>query len=71
METDELINLKNSKNPRKKEATLTVEMPSRLQYFTWQVLDFLLIFGVALLVWGLYLGIEKILVWIFAGFKKH
>lgn len=50
---------------------LKIHMPSRLQYFTWQVLDFLLIFGVALLVWGLYLGIEKILVWIFAGFKKH
>lgn len=50
---------------------IEVKMPSRLQYFTWQVLDFLLIFGVALLVWGLYLGIERILVWIFAGFKKH
>lgn len=55
----------------KEKLELSFEMPSRLQYFTWQALDFLLIFGVALLVWGLYLGIERILVWIFAGFKKH
>ena len=36
----------------------------------WGVLDFLLIFGLAFLAWALYLVIEMILVWIFAGFKS-
>ena len=69
VKANEEITLENVDTKEKLE--LRFEMPSRLQYFTWQVLDFLLIFGVALLVWGLYLSVERILVWIFAGFKKH
>ena len=49
---------------------IEVKMPTILQYFTWQVLDLLLIFGLAFLAWALYLAIEMILVWIFAGFKS-
>ena len=49
---------------------IKLEMPSRFQYFIWQVFDFLCICFWAILAWGIYLLAEKTLIWIFAGFKK-
>ena len=70
IDKEEFLIFKNGEN-KFLETKIKVEMPSRLQYFTWQVLDFLLIFGLAFLAWALYLAIEMILVWIFAGFKSN
>ena len=65
----DVLELENSIT--KEKIDIAIKMPTRFQYFVWQVLDFLLIFGIALLVWCLYLSIERILVWIFAGFKSN
>ena len=64
----DVLELQNSTT--KEKINIEIKMPSRIQYFTWQVLDLLLIFGLAFLAWALYLAIEMILVWIFAGFKS-
>ena len=65
----DVLELENSIT--KEKIDIAIKMPTRFQYFVWQVLDFLLIFGIALLVWCIYLSIERILVWIFAGFKSN
>ena len=65
----DVLELENSIT--KEKIDIAIKMPTRFQYFVWQVLDFLLIFGIALLVWCLYLSIERILVWIFTGFKSN
>lgn len=52
-------------------AEYIVKMPSRLQYFMWQAQDFLLIFLIAGLTYGIYLLFEKVAIWIFQGFKRE
>nr|DAH96298.1 MAG TPA: hypothetical protein [Caudoviricetes sp.] len=47
-----------------------IKMPSKLQYFTWQILDFLLIPFWGFIAYLIYLIIEFTLSWIIKGFKS-
>lgn len=47
-----------------------IKMPSKLQYFTWQILDFLLIPFWGFIAYLIYLIIEFTLSWIIKGFKN-
>lgn len=67
-ENNNKIEIENSGEPKR---TYTVKMPSKFQYFMWQVQDFLLIFLIASLIYGIYLLFEKIVIWIFKGFKSE
>lgn len=53
-----------------KNKTIYFEMPSRFQYFTWQLLDFLLIPLFSIIAYLIYLIIEKTFIWILKGFKN-
>lgn len=46
-----------------------IKMPSKLQYFTWQILDFLLIPFWSFIAYLIYLIIEFTFCWIIKGFK--
>ena len=49
---------------------IKIKMPTRKQYFSWQLLDFILIFFIAYLIYTLYLFTEFIICWIIRGFKN-
>lgn len=48
-----------------------IKMPSKLQYFTWQILDFLLIPFWGFITYLIYLLIELVISWIIKGFKNE
>lgn len=64
---DSLIKYTNSGIQPKLKVLVT--MPSSFQYFLWQVWDFIKIFLIAGLLYGIYLLLELTICWIIKGFK--
>lgn len=52
-----------------KDICLKITAPSCLQYFFWQLWDFIKIFLIASLLYGIYLILELVFCWIIKGFK--
>ena len=70
-ENNKKYNLSEINNNFKKDTFFTVLMPSRIQYFFWQFFDFLLIIGISILFYSIYLLIEYVVCWIIKGFKNE
>ncbi len=69
-----LINNKSFKlnildNRFKDDNTAVLIMPTRIKYFSWQLFDFIKIIFFSIVVYLLYLLVEFILCWVFAGFN--
>ena len=54
---------------KKEKIHLVFESPAPIKYFLWQVWDFIKIFLIAGLLYGIYLLLELTICWIIKGFK--